>query len=392
MWDLADPFAAARAEPGALLGDFGGEAIALILRYKEVRSAASDWQTFSSDTPFRVPIPSEEASRRVRQLPIETDPPQHTAFRVVLQPLFSRPRQPEMIAKVEALVADMLDAVVSRASFDVINDFAFPLQTKALALLLGVPMSEAAEWQGWGIQVLQGAEHSGTAVEDYVHRQLDRAEATPGDDFFSLLVRADIDGRRLTRDEMLGYALLAFAGGRDTVISTTAFAMAHLASAPDDRKKIRDNGNLVRNAVEEVVRVVSPLTMIGRTCTHGQRIHAIDVAAGQRVALCWASANRDPDVFEDPLAVKFDRSRNAHVGFGAGHHMCLGASHARLVLRSVISALCSRDINMQILDMAAHYEEWPAYRRQTGYRTLLMSISDVAGRGITPGRDGEGDR
>ena len=313
-WDLGDPFADARAGAGALVGDFGGEAIPLILRYKEVRAAASDWQTYSSDTPFRVPIPSEEHTRTVRQLPIETDPPEHKAFRALVQPLFAKPKQPGMIAEIEALVDDMVASVRGRASFDAIEDFAFPLQTKALTLLLGMPMSEAEEWRSWGLHVLQGEDPAGDKVEAYVHRQLDRAEAEPGDDFFSVLVQAEVDGRRLNRDEMLGYSLLAFAGGRDTVITTTAFAMAHFASTPEDRQRIRENPQLVRGAVEEVVRVVSPLTLIGRTCPHATRIHDVNVEAGQRTAICWASANRDPDAFEDPLAVKIDRKRNAHVG------------------------------------------------------------------------------
>ncbi len=373
-WDLSDPFADARAETGVLTGDFGGEAIPLVLRYKEVRAAAGDWQTYSSNTPFRVPIPSEEHSRSVRQLPIETDPPEHKAFRALVQPLFARPKQPEMIARVETLVEEMVQSVVGRDSFDVIEDFAFPLQTRALTLLLGMPMEEAEEWRSWGLHVLQGEEPTGDKVEAYVHRQLDRAKAEPGDDFFSVLVTADVDGRRLTRDEMLGYSLLAFAGGRDTVITTTAFAMAHFATCPGDRERVRENPQLLRGAVEEVVRVVSPLTLIGRTCPHSTKIHDVDVAAGQRTAICWASANRDPDAFEHPLEVRIDRKRNAHVGFGAGHHTCLGASHARLVLRSVINAICHRVTDMQVVEMDANYEEWPAYRRQTGYKTLRMRM------------------
>ena len=175
-------------------------------------------------------------------------------------------------------------------------------------------------------------------------------------------------------DSDLGFANLAFAGGRDTVINTLSFAMAHLAANPGDRQRIREEPALARSAAEEVVRVVSPLTIIGRTCMRDTQLGDQDVKNGQRAALCWASANRDEQVFDEPMTVDIGRRRNAHVGFGAAHHSCLGASHARLLLRSLLTCVAGTIDNMQITEIEPHYEEWPAYRRQTGYRTLTMKM------------------
>ena len=378
-WDTCDPFADARRSSGVLDVDFDGERIPLVLRYKDVRKAAGDYATFSSDAPFRVPIPSEEHVRKMRQLPIETDPPEHTDYRAIVQPFFSRPKQPEMIEAVGALVGGMLDEAAAKPSVEIIREFALPLQSRALTLLLGVPMDEADEWISWGTHVFRGhdapSEEKGDRLDAYVHEQLDRAEREPGDDFFSALTRATYRGRKLTREEMAGFAVLTFAGGRDTIINILSFALVHLADHPGDQAKLRDEPMLIRSAAEEFVRIASPLTHIGRVCPHTTDVNGVEVPADHRVSLCWASANRDATIFETPDEVRIDRKRNAHVGFGSGAHTCLGASQARLILRTVIGQICTKGIELQVLDNVPHYEEWPGYRRQTGFDVLNMKLT-----------------
>ena len=375
-WDASDPFAEARRRSGVLEGDFLGEKIALILRYNDVREAASDFRTYSSDAPFRVPIPPEDRVRRVRQLPIEVDPPEHTEYKAIVQPFFSVSQRPEMEKQVGALIARMLDDVIDAGPTEIIREFALPLQSRALAVLLRMPMEAADEWIGWGLHVFIGTEgHSeekGGVLDRYLHRQFDRAEASPGDDFFSALTRATFRGRPLTRDEMVGFANLVFAGGRDTVIATVSLTLAHFATHPEDLAKLRGKPFLLRNCVEEIVRVASPLTMIARVCPNVTNVHGMHVPANHRVALCWASANRDETVFESPERLIIDRKPNPHVAFGAGPHICLGASHARLILRTLISQVSQKVGSMEMLDDEPRYETWPAYRRQTSYESLRI--------------------
>ena len=173
---------------------------------------------------------------------------------------------------------------------------------------------------------------------------------------------------------MIGFANLAFAGGRDTVIATVSLALAHLASHPADVERLREKPMLVRSAVEEIVRVASPLTLIGRTCPHATDVNGSRVGAGDRVAICWASANRDETVFEAPEELRIDRRRNPHVAFGAGTHLCLGASHARLVLRTLVEQVCRRSPDLQLIEARAKFESWPAYRRQTGFDRLVIEF------------------
>src|SRR5512139_4024745 len=132
MSTVPDPFREARTKDAVLPCPFQGETIPMLLRHADVREAARDWQTFSSDAPFRVPIPSEEEVRTMRQLPIETNPPDHTDYRAIVEPFFQRAKQPEMIAKVESLINRKLDEALTRASVEVVNEFALPVQSHAL--------------------------------------------------------------------------------------------------------------------------------------------------------------------------------------------------------------------------------------------------------------------
>src|SRR5580658_5274444 len=182
--NLRDPFREARQKDGVLRCPFQGETLPMILRHADVREAAKDWQTYSSDAPFRVPIPSEEEVRSMRQLPIETNPPEHTEYRALVEPFFQRAKQPEVIAKVEALIGATLSQALSRESIEIVQEFALPVQSRALTYLLNVPESEAETWIGWGIHVFKataGGFKKGIVLENYLHAQFDRAEANPGE-------------------------------------------------------------------------------------------------------------------------------------------------------------------------------------------------------------------
>ena len=132
MSEVSDPFREARQKDGVLKCPFQGENLPMILRHADVRSAAKDWQTFSSDAPFRVPIPSEEAVRSVRQLPLEVDPPVHADYRAIAEPFFQRPKDPAFIARVEKMIEGMLTEIIAKESFEVIKEFALPWQSRAL--------------------------------------------------------------------------------------------------------------------------------------------------------------------------------------------------------------------------------------------------------------------
>ena len=376
MNSMPDPFREKRIKDGVLQCEFQGENVPMILRHEDVRKAARDWKTFSSDAPFRVPIPSEEEVRTMRQLPIETNPPEHTEYREIIEPIFHRAKEPAMIAQVEALIEGMLADAMQRESIEVVRDFALPLQSRTLTYLLNVPETEAEMWISWGTHVFREGpgKQKGARLEEYLHAQFDRAQANPGDDFFSVLTKATFRGRPLTREEMMGFANLTFAGGRDTIIHTVSSVLGYLGQHPEALDYLRQDPSRIIHAGEEFFRVITPLTHIGRVCPVETDVHGVTVQPRGRVSLCWASANQDETVFEAPGEVRLDRKPNPHVAFGFGAHICIGAAHARLLLRALLQKCTERVGRIIILEAKERVENESAYQRVVAYESLFVKV------------------
>lgn len=380
MNDVPDPFRDVRHEARVLECEFQGENTPMILRHEDVRAAAKDWRTFSSNAPFRVPIPSEEDVRTMRQLPIETDPPDHTAYRDIVEPFFRRAKDPTVVAQVEALIGRLLAEALRRDSIEVVREFALPLQSRALAFLLNVPEVEAETWISWGTHVFRdggSGQQKGAALEEYLHRQFNRAVANPADDFFSALTKAEFRGRPLTREEMMGFANLTFAGGRDTVIHTISSVLAYLGRRPEALGFLRQDPSRIVLASEEFFRAITPLTHIGRVCPVEADVHGVTVKAGGRVSLCWASANQDEAAFDAPSEVRLDRKPNPHLAFGIGTHVCLGAPHARLLLRTLLQKCVEQIRGIKIVDAREKVETEAKYQRAVGYESLLVAFQPL---------------
>ena len=189
------------------------------------------------------------------------------------------------------------------------------------------------------------------------------------------MTKATFRGRRLTRDEMMGFANIAFAGGRDTIIHSISCIIAYLGRNPKAHEYLRLDPRRTAHASEEFFRVFMPLTHIGRVCLVDTEVHGVQVKAGGRVSLGWAAANFDEEVFHDPQEVELDRRPNPHLSFGFGAHLCLGASHARLVVRSLLAALASRVAKITVLDAAEHIERESSYQRANGFDTLTVRLT-----------------
>jgi cytochrome P450 len=377
----SDPFRDARRKEGVLQCPFQGENLPMILRHADVREAARDWKTFSSDAPFRVPIPSEEEVRSMRQLPIETNPPEHTEYRAIVEPFFQRSKQPEVIARVESLIGGRLADAIGRERIEIVEQFALPIQSHALTYLLNVPESEAHTWIGWGIHVFKvtgGTFKKGTVLEDYLQAQFEKAEAGPGEDFFSALTKATFRGRRLTREEMMGFGNLTFAGGRDTIIHSISSIIAYLARNPAALEYLREDPRRIVHASEEFFRVFMPLTHIGRVCPRDTLVQGVPVPTGGRVSLAWASANFDENVFDAPDEIRLDRKPNPHISFGFGAHLCLGAPHARLIVRSLLQALVDKVAGISLIDAKEHIEREPKFQRINGFESLNVRFTPIS--------------
>ena len=380
MSDLRDPFDEDRKRDGVKLVEAEGQQVPLLLGLRDVKKTCKDTKAFSNDNPLMIVLHSEANSRSVRQLPIETDPPDHTDYRSLVEPTFRKPKDPAYVAGIRALVAGLIDESLAADQVEVVRGFALPLQSRALARLLGVPDCEADQWIEWGIHVFRDKQlgPKGSEVDQYILAKLEATRDSTSDDFFSQLNRMEFRGRKLTLEEKHGFANMAFAGGRDTIIHTVSSIVVHLAENRDALPFLREDESRINTAAEEYVRFVSPLTVISRTCPHATEVLGARVEAGERIGLCWPSANRDAAAFENPDEVRLDRTPNPHVGYGFGVHNCLGQHQARAIIRSLLAVLCNRIDWIELLEATPELEHESSYTRQVGYKSAHVRFHALA--------------
>ncbi|MFZ4600284.1 MAG: cytochrome P450, partial [Terrimicrobiaceae bacterium] len=162
-----------------------------------------------------------------------------------------------------------------------------------------------------------------------------------------------------------------------TVIHSITSVLAYLARHPEALDYLRQDPKRIVLASEEFFRVASPITHLGRVCPVDTDVHGVTVKAGDRISLCWASANRDESVFEAPDEVRLDRKPNPHVAFGFGPHLCLGAPHARLIVRTLLQRCIDRVAGIRVLGFDENVENQTSYQRISGYKSLTISLTAI---------------
>lgn len=379
--NFEDSFATHRNSTGLSYMEDQNDPVKMVLGHKDVRKCAFDWKKFQSGAvPGRIVVPSEVNIRDIRQIPFEVDPPEHTAYRSLLESWFKRPLAADYEQRLEVLVETMLSDIATKTSFDVISDFSLPLQSKALTFLLNTPIEEANTWISWGTHVFRSDETSldsskATVLFDYLDQKIDQAELNPKDDLYAVLLNAEFEGRKLTKEEVKGIMILTFAGGRDTIINTVTNTFAYFAENPKKLTFLAENPTTIPLAVEELIRYFSPLTQMGRVVTADTEVCSHAVKKDTRISLCWASANRDEKVFENPNTVQLDRKNNPHVAFGFSHHKCLGATHTRQLMKILLKNMAAKKIKINILDAKEKMEALGDTQRKVGFESLVVSIS-----------------
>ncbi|MCM2681405.1 cytochrome P450 [Echinimonas agarilytica] len=377
---ISDPFEKARLEQGVSEIDDQKDPVKMVLGLKDVRKCAHNWKTYQSGAaPGRIVVPSEVHIRDTRQIPFEVDPPEHKSYRDLVEPWFKRPLQDEYKILLKQQIDALVDDVLARPSVEVVEEFALTLQSRALTLLLNTPYEESDVWIDWGTHVFRSEDSDLDAdkaniLYDYIDQQIDNAIASPTDDLYSMLLSSEVNGKKLTKEEVKGVMILTFAGGRDTVINAVTNTIAYLAEHPEALRHLQDNPDMTGKAVEELVRYFSPLTHMGRVATEDTQVCEHAVKADSRISLCWASANRDERVFEKPNEIMLDRKVNPHVAFGFSHHNCLGATHARQILSTLLVSLASKVGSIDIHQYHEKIEDWQQFQRKVGYDSIHVTF------------------
>jgi len=312
--------------------------------FEAVRQVAADTENWSSFSVSVTPTtPTYDAQgHRLRSI-ISSDAPDHTPERRLMLPFFA----PKMVEKyrehTQELCRRLIREFIEEGRADVAGDYARQIPPRIIALILGIDPEMADDFTTWvqgvlelGLQDEEIRQHYAEIIRDFFVEEIQDRIENPGDDLISFLLQAEIDGEPVPMPVVRGNVGLMLIAGIDTTWSSIGSALWHLASHPEDRKRLVQEPELIPTAVEEFLRAYSPVTM-ARVATQDTMLGDRVVKEGERVVLSFPAANRDPEAFENPEEVIIDRQVNRHVAFGSGIHRCAGSNLARLEMQVAIS-------------------------------------------------------
>lgn len=288
---------------------------------------------------------------------INMDDPDHKRRRNLVNRGFTKQRVEAHEPKIRQVCRELIEAVLPKGRCDFVHEIAAPLPMIMIGDLLGVEPGDRDKLLRWSDELLGGGaarrlppekrrEHAAKVALEYIaYAQAVIADRRkhPRDDLMSILVHAELDGDRLSEEEIIQESLLILVGGDETTRHVITGGMLALIQSPDQRRKLVADPRLVPTAVEELLRWVTPIQNMNRTATRDTVLRGQQIREGDRLLLLYPSANRDAKVFREPFRLDVTRSPNNHVAFGGpGTHFCLGASLARLELRVMFEELLTR--------------------------------------------------
>ena len=281
-------------------------------------------------------------------IPLMIDPPMHVKYRRVLDPLFAPKKMALLEDEVVALVDELVEAFEDRGSCDLHEEFAVPLPCRVFLRLMGLPLADLDLFLAWKDDIIRppGASMedqaparaaAGMAVYEYFGTEVARrralsAEDTPSD-LLSQIMAGEIDGVRLTDEEVLDVCFLFIIAGLDTVTDSLDCFFAYLAQEPDQRRLLVEDESAIPSAVEELLRWESPVPAVPRVATEDVVFDGCPVSKGEQVMLLLGAANTDDTAHPGVDTVDLRRNPNPHLAFGGGVHRCLGSHLARVELR-----------------------------------------------------------
>jgi cytochrome P450 family 130 len=318
----------------------------VLSRFAEVYDAARDTATYSSARGLTMTDGETELDLVGGFAPmVMLDPPDHTVFRRMVARGFTPRQVSELEPQIRSFVRSRLAHVAELGETDIVRYLLKPLPSMIVAHYLGVPEEDRDRFDGWTEAIVAAtgagdpAASAGAAGEmfDYFTRLIEQRRADPGEDTISQLARAGDDVSVL---QMLGFAFTMVAGGNDTTTGLLGVSLQLLTERRDQRQKLVDAPGLIPDAVEELLRLSSPVQGLARTTTRDVELHGRRIPAGSRVLLLYAAANRDPREFgADAEELDVERAPRRILTFGHGAHHCLGAAAARLAGRVVLEEL-----------------------------------------------------
>ncbi len=348
-----------RAEaPVAYFTPPGYEPFWAITKHADILEISKQPERFSSAQgitlrPAGVVVPPSE-------LVVMLDPPEHGPVRRVANGRFTPRAVRERRADIESIAVEIIGEVApadTAGELDFVECIAAPFPLAVIAWVLGVPGGDWKLLFRWTNEVIgkddpecrqpgetpgQTSKRARGELRSYFQNLIDQRRDDPRDDLVSELIRGEIDGAPLTEEQLVSYCELLVEAGNETTRNAISGGLLAFSERRDEWEKLRDHPELLPDAVEEILRWVSPISHFTRTATEDSEVRGTKIRAGEQVALYFASANRDEEVFEDPFAFRVDRRPNPHLAFGFGEHFCMGAQLARVELETIFRHLLAR--------------------------------------------------
>jgi cytochrome P450 len=285
--------------------------------------------------------------RLIRAGMLDVEPPDHTRLRRLVSKAFTPRRVEGLRARVRELATELARGLAERGGGDLLAEVAEPLPVTVIAEMLGIPAADQPLLRPWSAQICgmyeldppdktqRTAVRASVEFSEYLRDLARSRRAAPGEDLISALTA--VEG--LTEDELVGTCVLLLNAGHEATVNATGNSWWALLRNPDQLDRLRADHGLIPTAVEELLRYDTPAPMFERWVLEDVEVAGVRVPRGTEVALQFASANHDPDVFDEPGALDLARDPNPHIGFGAGIHFCLGAPLARIELAESMGAL-----------------------------------------------------
>ena len=313
----------------------------ILTRHDDVRSVLKNSAEYSS----------KAMGEQGNPLPLLTDdPPKHTQLRKLVDRAFTMRMLKLMEGWVHELACEMVAELETDQPVDIVQALTIPLPVAVISRMMGIPPERAEDFKRWS-DALTGT-LAGVSLTDreqdifemaaYFQSLIPERRAEPGDDLVSAVVNAEIEGERLTDQEIVGFNILLLIAGNETTTNLLGNLLNVLLDRPDLWKRLREELELIDAAVEETLRFDAPVQFLMRKAIRPMHYHGQDVAAGENVTVVMAAANRDPAVYENPDEFSLDRAKNHHHTFGFGVHFCIGAPLARMEARLVMRELLAR--------------------------------------------------
>ncbi|MCY3882335.1 MAG: cytochrome P450 [Chloroflexi bacterium] len=319
-------------------------------RFADVQSALLDIETYSSEF--------GQGPRFSPPAGMLSNPPQHTFYRSLVQQAFTPRAIAEWADRITAISEELLDERADAGSWDMHDDYAFPLPVIVIVEMLGVPGDDLQKFKYWSDITVEamGAEDPAPWADEmmelgaYLLDAIRQRRADPRDDLISELVTAEQDGKGLTDEELLGVVNQLFVGGNETTTSLITNMVWRLLQDRPLWERLVADPSLIDAAIEESLRFDPPVLGLYRSTTRDVDLEGGNIPKDAKVMMHYAAANRDPEAFPSPDEFSLDRERNRHLSFGLGVHFCLGAPLARLEARVAMRTLLQRCPDLRLLD------------------------------------------